>query len=93
MEIKNKTILFHPLEFELHGIKSIGMSLDSEWPCLVIKHLGGTNKMPCRNANTVGCLICNIGTFLNSTYYTHMSIKSILHPDKSHVVQFIVETW
>ena len=47
----------------------------------------------CRNENTVGCMICGIGTFINSEYQTHMSIKPIMHPDKSHVVQFIVETW
>jgi len=89
-----KIITIDGREYPVDKIVSMGMNLRrDDKPGFDIDLGDFGHSIRCRNANTVGCLLGNIGTFIYSTYYTNMSVKSIYNPDKSHVVEFIVETW
>ena len=93
MKKTNKTLIIGAVELSWKHIGSIEMMFGIN-PCLVINTTEQANLIiACRNTNTVGCAICSIGTFLNSTHYTHLEIKSILNFDKDHVIEFKMETW
>ena len=93
MKKTNKTLIIGAATLSWEYIGSIEMMFGIN-PCLVINTTEQASLIiACRNPNTVGCVICAIGTFLNGTHYTHMEIKSILDFDKDHVIEFKMEMW
>jgi len=95
--IPKKTLKIDNREFSSDDILSVTMSIapTSMKPMLSFsfRDSGYSYSIICRNANTIGCFMCELGTFLVSEYYTTMQVTGVSSPDKTHVIAFNVEKW